>query len=330
MRKDRWNDETVTGWRQIPDILPKAAVSGAARAGLELRGHFRVALLTMASMKSGGSGALTIARTYLFVPGNRPERFAKAFAAGADAIILDLEDAVPPALKHAARESVAEWLLQAPRAAVPTLLRINAVGTDWFRDDLQLCGLPSVAGVLLAKAERVEDLATVQAKLPAGAHLLPLVETAQGFSQALNLAQSAAVQRLVFGALDFQLDMGIPGEGEALLYFRSQLVLISRLAGLQPPVDGINANFNDAERLRADTLYARGLGFGGKLLIHPRQVAVVRECYLPSAEEVDWAHRVLQAAGASLGAAVAMNGELVDRPIIAKAEAILNQAAQRS
>jgi citrate lyase subunit beta/citryl-CoA lyase len=266
-----------------------------------------------------------MARSYLFVPGNRPERFEKAHASGADAVILDLEDAVPPAQKNDARAMAAKWL----ECGQPTLLRTNAASTQWFAEDLRICALPGVAGIVLPKAETVEELAAVRAVMPAEARLLPLIETARGFSNALAPGQSRSVERLIFGPLDFQLDLNIAGDDEELLYFRSHLVLLSRLAGLQPPVDGINANLDDETALRRDTLRARKLGFGGKLLIHPKQIAIVHECFLPSAEEIAWARRVIAAAAAAQGAAVAMEGELVDTPIIAKAEAILNEVEHR-
>ncbi|MBV8050689.1 MAG: CoA ester lyase [Acidobacteriaceae bacterium] len=267
-----------------------------------------------------------VQRSYLFVPGNRPDRFAKAFAAGADAVIVDLEDAVPRSQKNEARQAAADWLAQDK----PTFVRINDVTTEWFRGDLDICSLPAVSGVLLPKAERVENLAFIERKLNPTAHILPLIETAKGFSNARELARMPRVQRLIFGEIDFQIDLGIKGAGEELLYFQSELVLISRIAGIQAPVAGINAAIDDAESLRADTLRARRLGFGAKLLIHPKQVAIVHECFRPSAEEIAWAKRVLDAASTSQGAAVSMNGQLVDRPIVAQAESILLEADQRS
>jgi citrate lyase subunit beta / citryl-CoA lyase len=267
-----------------------------------------------------------IHRSYLFVPGNRPDRFAKAFSAGADAVIIDLEDAVPPQQKADARSAAAAWLSQGK----PTLVRINDVTTTWFRDDVAICSLPAVAGIVLPKAERVENLAFVRDKLNSATRILPLIETAQGFSNALALARSPGVQRLIFGEIDFQLDLGIKSTGQELLFFQSQLVLVSRLAGIQSPVAGINATIDDLDNLRVDTLRSRRLGFGAKLLIHPKQISVVHECFRPSAEEILWAKRVLDAAAASQGAAVSMDGQLVDRPIIAQAQSILCEAEQRS
>jgi citrate lyase subunit beta / citryl-CoA lyase len=265
----------------------------------------------------------SVARSYLFVPGNRPERFDKACAAGAHAVIIDLEDAVPLAEKQAARAAVAGWLSPAQQV----LVRINSADSEWFADDLALCALPGVAGIVLPKAERIDDIVRLCA---AGAKaVLPLVETAQGFWHAHALAQTRGVQRLMFGSIDFQLDAGIDGEGEELLYFRSQLVLLSRVAGIQPPVDGVTTAIDDPEQLRADTQRARRLGFGGKLCIHPKQVAAVNLHFSPSEEEVAWARRVLQAAAAANGAAVALDGKMVDLPVIRKAQEIITEE-QRS
>jgi len=262
----------------------------------------------------------SIARSYLFVPGDRPERFDKACAAGAHAVIIDLEDAVPPSAKDAARDAVAQWL----SPARPVLLRINGAGSDWFRQDLALCGKPGVAGVVLPKAERPEDIECVaHAGAPA---VLPLIETARGMWHVHAIAHAKRVQRLMFGSIDFQLDTGIDGDDLELLYCRSQLVLVSRVAGIQPPVDGVTTAINDPEVLRADTQRARKLGFGGKLCIHPKQVGEVNRHFLPGEQELAWAQRVLQAASEAKGAAVALDGKMVDLPVIRKAEEIMSEA----
>jgi citrate lyase subunit beta / citryl-CoA lyase len=264
-------------------------------------------------------------RSYLFVPGNRPDRYAKAIAAGADAAIVDLEDAVPAQDKSAARAALAAWL--SPEH--PVLIRVNGAESQWFREDLALCKAPGVAGVLLPKAERVEDVGAIAEHSAATTPILALIETARGFWNAQALAQAPKVRRFVFGSIDFQLDLGIQGEEEELLYFRSQLVLVSRIAGLEPPVDGVTTAIDDVERIRRETLRAKRLGFGAKLCIHPRQVNVVNECFEPSAEEETWARRIIEAAEAVHGAAVSVDGKMVDRPVIARAEAILARIKQR-
>ncbi|WP_142809237.1 HpcH/HpaI aldolase/citrate lyase family protein [Tepidiphilus olei] len=262
---------------------------------------------------------MKLARTYLFVPGNRPERFSKALSARADVVILDLEDAVPPEEKAEARRAVREWL----DPARPVAVRINAAQTPWFEDDLSLLSQPAVSAVILPKAERSEDIGLVRSRAQRPLPVLPIIETALGYAAAQTLARTEGVQRLVFGSLDFQVDLGIEGEEEALLAFRSGLVLASRLAEIAAPVDGVTPAIDDEERIRAEALRARRLGFGGKLCIHPRQIPIVRAAFQPSAEEMAWARRVLEAVARSGGAAVAVDGKMVDRPVILRAERIL-------
>jgi citrate lyase subunit beta/citryl-CoA lyase len=257
----------------------------------------------------------TAPRTYLFVPGDRPERFDKACASGADAVIVDLEDAVAPDAKPRARQAVARWL--SPERAV--WLRINAAGSPWFADDLALLQRPGVTGAVLPKAESAEDLDAL------GVPSIALIESARGIASVHAIAGATGVQRLAFGSIDFQADAGIPGERDALLLFRSSLVLASRLAGLAAPIDGVTPALDDAERLSADVRYARELGFGAKLCIHPKQVAVVHDAFAPSAAEVAWAERVLAAVGAAGtdSGAIAVDGRMVDRPVLLRAQAIL-------
>jgi citrate lyase subunit beta / citryl-CoA lyase len=264
-------------------------------------------------------------RSYLFVPGNRPDRYGKALAAGADAVIVDLEDAVPPQDKPKARAALAEWL--SPEH--PVLIRVNGAESQFFQDDLPICKTLGIAGVLLPKAENVEDIRTLAAHCAPATPILALIETARGFWNAHALAQAPQVRRFVFGSIDFQLDLGIEGEEEELLHFRSQLVLVSRVANLDAPVDGVTTAIDDAERIRSETRRARRLGFGGKLCIHPRQVSLVNECFEPTVEEAAWAKRIVEAAEAVHGAAVSVEGKMVDRPVIARAEAILARIKQR-
>jgi citrate lyase subunit beta / citryl-CoA lyase len=262
-----------------------------------------------------------ICRSYLFVPANRIDRVAKAHAAGPHAVIVDLEDAVPPSEKDSARDAAA-----ALAGGPPVLVRINGPDTEWFADDLKLCGAIVACGILVPKAEDPEVLREVQRHLPDGASVLPLVETARGFANLSALCAAPRVQRVVFGSIDFQFDLGIVGEREELLYFRSGLVLASRLGGLQPPVDGVTVEIDDTSIVRDDALRAKRLGFGGKLCIHPKQVAAVNECFRPTANDIAWAKRVVKAAATAGGGAVAVDGKMVDRPVILKAQLILEEA----
>ena len=260
-------------------------------------------------------------RSLLFVPGSRPDRFDKALAAGASAVIIDLEDAVAPADKDAARAALAAWL--GPQHAV--IVRINSADTAWFERDLALCGAPGVAAVMVPKAERADTLAAVTA---AGARgLLPLVESAAGLAALGSLAAAPGVLRLAFGSIDLQVDLGLRDASEDELGpFRLQLVLASRLAGIGAPIDGVSTAIDDQDQLRIDVQRARRLGFAGKLCIHPRQVAPVNRWLVPSAAELAWAHQVLAAAAAAGGAVVAVDGKMVDKPVLLRAEALLREA----
>lgn len=262
------------------------------------------------------------ARSYLFVPGNRPERFDAASRAGADVVLIDLEDAVAPPLKHAARQAAVEWL--GKRSA---WLRINGSDSEWFADDLPLLRLPGVQGVMLAKAEASEAIAAIQRIAAPALPVIPLIESAHGLWHAMALAATPGVVRLAFGAVDFQLDLGLDGERDELLAARSQLVLVSRVAGLLPPVDGVTMALDDPDALRRDVSYARRLGFGGKLCVHPRQVAAINEGFRPTPAEVEWARRVVDAAAAAGNNALRLDGKLVDRPVIDRARAVLRNAA---
>lgn len=204
----------------------------------------------------------------------------------------------------------------------PILVRINALETEWYQRDLELLAHPGVRGLMVPKAEQLADT-LVQACVAHGKCLIPIVETALGFHHAEAMARTPTVERLAFGTLDFQVDLGITDDEDALLYFRSRLVLVSRLAGIQPPLDGITVDLANSNALHADTLRSKRCGFGGKLCIHPSQVDDVNRIFSPSAEELAWAREVVEALERSQGAAVAVGGKMVDRPVILKAQRIL-------
>jgi citrate lyase subunit beta/citryl-CoA lyase len=261
------------------------------------------------------------ARSYLFVPGNRPERFEKARSSGADAVILDLEDAVSVEGKPAARETVAAWL--SPER--PVYVRVNGTQTEWFADDLRTVSRPGLAGVMLPKVEEPEQVAETASGLGDGTPVLPTLETALGVWNARALAEAPGVERLAFGPVDFRLDTGILGEGEELLYVKTRMVLASRVAGVLPPLDGVTVALDDPEQLVADVQRARSLGFGGKVCIHPRQVGAVNEGFLPTQDEVTWAEKVVRAAETAGSGAIRLGGEFIDPPVVERARAILEQ-----
>lgn len=260
-------------------------------------------------------------RSYLFVPGNRPDRYAKACATRAGSVIVDLEDAVAPGEKVAARKALVAWL----GSGTPVMVRVNAPGSEWFADDLRVCADPAVVAVVLPKAERGEHVEQVTA-ICGARPILPLVETALGLWNALSIAKAPSVQSLLFGSLDLQADLRTSDDDMA--YARSRLVLVSRVAGIDAPVDGVTQSIDDPELLRRDCRRARQLGFSGKLCIHPNQVDVVNQCFAPSPEERAWAQRVVDAFARSDGNAALLDGRMIDRPVLVRAQAILAEARE--
>lgn len=263
---------------------------------------------------------LATATSLLFVPGHRPDRFAKAAAAGAGAIILDLEDAVAPEDKDAAREHVAAWLADDGRGIV----RINAPGTAWYAEDLK-----AVAGhpVMLPKAETADQVAAVAAALGRDPAVLPLIETAAGILAAAQILAATGVVRAAFGSIDLSVGLGVdPQDRTALLFARSQLVLASAAAGVAGPVDGVTTDVTDDTRLADDARHGAALGFTGKLCIHPRQLAVVHEAFRPSDDELCWARRVVEAfsnAGVST-----LDGKMIDKPVVDRARRMLARVGE--
>ena len=276
------------------------------------------------SMATSTPGLHVLPRAYLFVPADRPERFAKARASGADAVIVDLEDAVAPEAKASARDALAAAL----DASAPLVVRINAAGTPWFEDDLELCRHPGVAAVMLPKAEGIDAVCTVVEITYKD--VLPIIESARGLREIHNIASVPGVIRLAFGSVDLALDLGIDcapdGAESELLAFRSQVVLASRLAGLAAPVDGVSTAIEDLQRLQANTERSRRLGFGAKLCIHPKQLATVQAVFTPTPERLDWARRVCKAFETAGGSAVAVDSQMVDLPVYQRAQAVLRDA----
>ena len=257
----------------------------------------------------------------LFVPADRPERYAKVFVSGADAAIIDLEDAVAPAGKDAARAALAnarELLRQAPH---PVLVRVNAAGSAMHEADVALVRQLPVAGVLLAKADSAADVERLAAAIDRP--VLALVESARGLAAARSIAATGA--RLAFGSIDFAADLGCAHTREALLAARSELVLASRLAGVAAPIDGVTVDVRSATLIEDDVRHAAGLGFSGKLLIHPAQVEPARKGFRPTPAEVAWAERIL--AAGETGGAVSLDGVMVDAPVRLRAEQIRRRQA---
>lgn len=256
----------------------------------------------------------------LFVPGNRKDRYVKAAASGADAIILDLEDAVAPGDKQAARDAVATHGIE----SVSVYVRVNASSSQYFQPDLvALRGVP-LAGVMLAKAQNAAEIQAVRHFLGSDMPVIPLVETVAAFKDLASLLEAPGILQAAFGSLDFALDMGCKPSWEALSYARSQLVLKSRLAGLPAPLDGVTVSINDLSILRSDAKRACDLGFGGKLAIHPCQVVDILNAFLPDEASVEWAQAVI--AASESGAVGQVDGKMVDRPLVEFARNILTRS----
>lgn len=258
-----------------------------------------------------------LSRSFLFVPANRPERFDKAAASGAHQVILDLEDAVAPADKNAARGLVADW-----KGRADAVVRVNGADTSFFDDDLAMVHAAGVTRVMLPKAEpaAIERLAS---SLDRPCQIIALIETVRGYAELRRIGASGLVSRFAFGNLDFGIDAGVTEIAGELDPVRLQIVLESRLAGLPPPVDGVTTSWADPAAFNTAVGRAKALGFGAKLCIHPAQVGLVNNAFLPTTEEIDWARRVMTVAAGAGGGAVALDGKMIDAPVIRRAELIL-------
>ncbi|MDI9924952.1 MULTISPECIES: CoA ester lyase [unclassified Rhodococcus (in: high G+C Gram-positive bacteria)] len=251
------------------------------------------------------------ARSWLLVPATKPETFGNAVASGVDAVILDIEDAVAPAKKPAAREAVVQWLGEGNSAWV----RINDATTPYWADDLAaLSGLPGLVGVMLAKTESGGQVEATAARLAPGTPILALVESAMGLEAATEIARAESTFRLAFGSGDFRRDTGMSDDPLAMAYPRSRLVVSSRAARIPGPIDGPTLTANDSI-LGRDAALTLSMGMTGKLCMHSEQAAIVNRELAPSPTDVSWARDVIDALGAD-GAHVKDGSDL---PRLAKA-----------
>lgn len=257
-------------------------------------------------------------RSYLFVPGHRPDRFSKAASSGANQIILDLEDAVGPDEKDIARQNIVRWFDQGGAGIV----RVNGSDTAWFDADLTAMARCPKAVIMVPKAD-AQSVMQVALILPDRPHIA-LIESVAGLVGVHEVAAAPSISRLAFGNLDFGTDARIPGTGPVLDPARFQLAIASRHANLPPPIDGVTVALQDADILATDIARAKNIGFSAKLCIHPRQITQVNEGFSPSAEEIDWARGIVQAITDSAGAAVQVDGKMVDKPMLERARSILD------
>ncbi|AMM16358.1 aldolase [Burkholderia sp. PAMC 28687] len=263
--------------------------------------------------------------SYLFVPGDRPERFSKALATAAHQVVIDLEDAVAPEGKIQAREGLSEWL----RDGLPDIdkdrvvIRVNAYGTPWHEDDVKMLRESAVTRIMVPKAEAASELADIASRCGKAVSLIALIESVAGVVEMRAIAHEKAVSRLAFGSFDYCVDAGVEDSGRELDYVRSQFVIESRYAGLAAPVDGVTLSIDDADLIAADAASGRRFGFGAKLCIHPKQVEAVNRGFAPSDADFAWAERVLAKLAENPRGAIAVDGKLVDKPIVDKAKRIV-------
>ena len=279
-------------------------------------------------------------RSWLFAPGNHSRRAEKVFQSGADAAILDLEDAVAAAEKPAARVPVAAALAR-PRSCAG-YVRVNALSSPFARDDLAAVVVQGLDGIVLPKCESVAELEEAHALIGTqearrglargSVELLPMIESARALTQLDAIAEAARragrVKRLSFGAADLALDLGMTvSEDEAELeYLRARLVVASRAAELEAPVDTVWFRLQDIAGFRARAEKSRRSGFFGKLLIHPGQVGTANEVFTPSEAEIGRALKVVEAFGAAEAqglAAIQLDGQMVDYPVVHRARRTL-------
>ena len=273
-------------------------------------------------------------RSILFVPGDRPDRFGKALAAGADAVCVDLEDAVPPRRKAVAREAAARFLaepsageLRGGTGSPHLIIRVNDPETELGRADAEaLAGIPRPDGFMIPKVRTGGGVRRAARLLGGDARLFPLIETARGLENAADIGRaSPAIAGLVFGGFDLAIELGADPSWEALLYARSRVVHAAALGGLDA-IDMPSRDFREMSGLREEAGRARRLGFAGKMAIHPAQLPVIHEVFTPSEAEVERARRIVEADREAGGGAVALEGRMVDRPVAEVARRVLARA----
>lgn len=280
---------------------------------------------------------MRVVRSFLFAPGNHPRKVEKVFSAGADAVILDLEDAVAVSEKPGTRAVVVE-AMQAPRSCLG-YIRINALDTEFAFEDLEAVVAPGVDGIIVPKIESTEALATaewmitgLEAKrdLPVGGiDILPIIETGKGVAAVRDITKAATRTRwLSFGAGDYTADMGMDwtrDEAECA-HARAEIVLASRAAGLEPPVDTVWTRLDDMDGLASSAATVKAMGFQGKLCIHPAQIDAVHQVFTPDAGEIAEAQKIVAAfeeAEAAGSASIQVDGKFVDYPIVQRAQRML-------
>ncbi|MET9446394.1 HpcH/HpaI aldolase/citrate lyase family protein [Streptomyces cinerochromogenes] len=263
--------------------------------------------------------------TWLYAPGDRPHVVAKALAAGADVVVVDLEDAVAPGRKEYARAATAELLTEPQPVAVH--VRVNAPDTPWAVADLTaLAGLPGLSGLRLPKVTSPAQVRQVAVATPVP--LYALLESALGVEHAYAIATAhPALRGIALGEADLRADLGVRADA-GLDWPRSRVIVAARAAGLAPPSQTVHPDIRDLDGLSASCAHGRALGFLGRAAIHPRQLPVIERAYLPTAAEVEHAETVIKAASAEEGAQALPDGRFIDAAVVAMARRTLSLAGR--
>ncbi len=271
------------------------------------------------------NSTLQYGTNFLFVPGTRPERFAKALASGTDGVFIDLEDSVAEDEKEVARNLLRmAWSEFTQEQKKRLVIRTNAPNSKHYLQDMVLAKELAISCVMIPKSESGDQINAVAQALGTVA-IIPLIESAIGIDNIAEVASASSVLRLALGNIDLQADLGMVCDAQEseLLPARFRMVVASRLAELAPPIDGVTPSTDDVVRIADDAQRAKRMGFGGKLCIHPKQVEIVRNAFMPTEEEITWAKRVIQADEDSHGGAVKLDGRMIDRPVVLLAKRTL-------
>lgn len=287
-----------------------------------------------------GVEKMNMVRTWMFVPGSSQKKMEKARDLAADVLIYDLEDAVPFNEKDTARKMVKNELHFNSKQA--RYIRINGINTPFFHDDLYELVNENIDGIILPKSESKEDIILLDRIIShfekkkgisyEPIEIVPLIESALGLHHAYEIASSTPrVKRLAFGSMDFTLDINANSTkaGMELLYARSQLVIVSRAAGIEAPIDTVFIDIKDSANLTKETIFVKQLGFQGKLVIHPSQINTVNEVFKPNKEELEEAELIVSAFDEAIKegtGVVQVRGKMVDPPVVERARKLLEVA----
>ncbi|MBU3652442.1 MAG: CoA ester lyase [Limnohabitans sp.] len=284
---------------------------------------------------------MPVYRSFLFAPGNHPRRVEKCLTLSTDAVILDLEDAVAQNEKESTRAVVVQALSQPRRCQA--YVRVNALSTPWSYGDIEAVVVAGLDGIVLPKVESAADLLTAEWMIsalerargltPGAIDLMPIIETAKGYVALESIVRSGTrVKRVAFGAGDFTLDAGIrwTADETELVSYRSQIVVHSRAAGLEPPIDTVWVDLRNMAGFERCVQHVKGLGFQGKMCIHPDQIPLVNQAFRPSPEELTRAQKMVSAFEEAVKqglASIQLEGQFIDYPIAYAAQRVLDREA---